>query len=173
MGYEDAEGKYRWLPATDDSQKEEKLWSHWSMDFLPSESGEYEMLIRVTDEAGNYEIYEGPTLTFTVSLSFFGKTYVWPNPIRRNETTHFSFDTNIGEGSKLTVTLSIYDIAGYLVYQENFSNLTPGRGNDQIVVWKGQNDHGDRVASGVYIFRLEADDGTHTTNEVGRILVVK
>ena len=173
VGYEDAEGKEQWKPATDDSKKEEKPWSHWSADFLPSESGEYEMLIRVTDEAGNYEIYEGPTLTFTVSLSFFGETYVWPNPIRRNETAHFSFDTNIGEGSNLTVTLSIYDIAGYLVYQKEFSNLTPGRGNDQIVVWKGQNDHGDRVASGVYIFRLEADNGTHQTNAVGRLLVVK
>jgi hypothetical protein len=173
VGYEDAKGKYSWFLATDDSKKEEKPWTHWSADFLPSESGDYEMLIRVTDEAGNYEIYEGPTLTFTVSLSFFGETYVWPNPIRRNETAHFSFDTNIGEGSKLTVTLNIYDIAGYLVYQKEFSNLPPGRGNDQIVVWKGQNDHGDRVASGVYIFRLEADDGTHKTNEVGRILVVK
>ena len=174
IGYEDAEGKYQWFAATDDSTKEEKPWSHWSADFLPSVSGEYEMLIRVTDEAGNYEIYEGPTLTFTVSLSFFGGTYVWPNPMShsRGDVANFSFETNLREGSNLKITLSIYDIAGDLVYQKESANVSPTR-EPANVKWTGKNDHGDKVASGVYIFRLEADDGAHQANEVGRILVVK
>ena len=163
-----------WIPAKDDSKEKEAPWSSWSLDFLPSESGEYELVIRVTDNAGNFEIYEGVTLNFTVSLGFGGNTYTWPNPASRSrgDKVHFSFNLNI-TGSNPKVTLNIYDIAGTLVYQKVFTDIKPGRELDQIDPWNLRNDSGAEVASGVYLFRIEADDGENKANVLGNILVIK
>ena len=163
-----------WIPAKDDSKEKETPWSSWSLDFLPSESGEYELVVRVTDEAGNFEIYEGVTLNFTVSLGFRGKTYAYPVPANRSigqNVIHFSFDLNIATGSKSQVTLSIYNIAGVLVSQKVFPSIGPGR--EITVTWDLKNKSGADVARGVYLFRIEADDGENKANEIGKILVVK
>ena len=142
------------------------------LEFLPSTSGEYELEIRVTDEAGNAEIYKGVTLNFSVTLMYKGEAYVWPNPIShsRGDVANFSFEINAD--NPLRVTLSIYDIAGYLVYQNEFAGVSPTR-ELANVQWKAKNQYGDKVASGIYIFQLEADDGDKKANMVGKILVVQ
>jgi flagellar hook assembly protein FlgD len=112
-----------------------------------------------------------------VSLVFKGPTYVWPNPLRQSkgDLAHFSFDLNVPGGSSVTVTLNIYDFAGDLVYQKVNPNVQPRRDNDQLVTWNLQNQSGAKVARGIYIFRLEAEDQTtqNRTNAVGKILVVE
>ena len=172
VGYEDADGNYIWFLAEDESTEEEDPWSQWLLEFLPSTSGEYELEIRVTDEAGNAEIYKGVTLNFSVTLMYKGEAYVWPNPIShsRGDVANFSFEINAD--NPLRVTLSIYDIAGYLVYQNEFAGVSPTR-ELANVQWKAKNQYGDKVASGIYIFQLEADDGDKKANMVGKILVVQ
>ena len=84
------------VPAHDDSEAEEEPWSSWSVDFLPTQSGIYNLDVRATDHAGNVAVVDGVTATFSVSLSFKGSTYVWPNPVRHSvgDTANFSFDIN-------------------------------------------------------------------------------
>ncbi len=160
----------------DDSEAKEEPWSRWSLDFLPSRSGEYNLDIRVTDRAGNSAVVDAVTVKFSVSLTFKGSTYVWPNPVRRSngDLAHFSFDVNV-PGGKAKMTLRIYDFAGDLVYEEPFDNIGTGRDNDQLVTWNMKNQSGTNVARGVYIFRLEAEDTAtnNRTNVVGKILVVE
>ncbi len=160
----------------DESESEEEPWSRWSLDFLPTQSGIYNLDVRVTDRAGNATVIDGVTATFSVSLSFKGSTYVWPNPVRHSigDTANFSFDINAPDDEVQDVLLSIYDFAGDLVYYEEFQDIRAGR-TDQLVTWNLENQSGTDVARGVYIFRLEAQrTGTEErTNAVGKILVVE
>ncbi|MBI1930631.1 Ig-like domain repeat protein [Candidatus Poribacteria bacterium] len=161
--------------AKDDSEAKEEPWSRWSLDFLPSRSGEYNLDIRVTDRAGNSAVFDAVTAKFSVSLTFKGPTYVWPNPVRRSNPdpelriAHFSFDVNVPGGVGAKITLSIYDFAGDLVYESD------SRSSNQPLTWDLKNRSGANVARGVYIFRLEAEDTTtnNRTNVVGKILVVE
>ena len=167
------------VAAKDDSEEEEDPWSRWSIDFLPSQSGEYNLDVRVTDRAGNAGIYDAMTVNFSVSLIFKGPTYVWPNPLslsRRSndEIAHFSFEVNVPGGEGARIVLSIYDFAGDLVYEKEYNDLGAGR-SDNEVRWDLTNQSGTDVARGIYIFRLEAEDvvTSNRTNAVGKIVVVE
>ena len=167
------------VAAKDDSEEEEDPWSRWSIDFLPSQSGEYNLDVRVTDRAGNAGIYDAMTVNFSVSLIFKGPTYVWPNPLslsRRSsgEIAHFSFEVNVPGGEGARIVLSIYDFAGDLVYEKGYDDLGTGR-SDNEVRWDLTNQSGTDVARGIYIFRLEAEDvvTSNRTNAVGKIVVVE
>ena len=167
------------VAAKDDSEEEEDPWSRWSVDFLPSQSGEYNLDVRVTDRAGNAGIYDAVTVNFSVSLIFKGPTYVWPNPLslsRRSngEIAHFSFEVNVPGGEGARIVLSIYDFAGDLVYEKQYDDLGIGR-SDNEVRWDLTNQSGTDVARGIYIFRLEAEDvvTSNRTNAVGKIVVVE
>ena len=167
------------VAAKDDSEEEEDPWSRWSIDFLPSQSGEYNLDVRVTDRAGNAGIYDAVTVNFSVSLIFKGPTYVWPNPLslsRRSngEIAHFSFEINVPGGEGARIVLSIYDFAGDLVYEKGYDDLGIGR-SDNEVRWDLTNQSGTDVARGIYIFRLEAEDvvTSNRTNAIGKIVVVE
>ena len=164
------------VPAQDESEAEEVPWSRWSADFLPTQSGVYNLDIRATDHAGNVSVADGVTATFSVSLSFKGSTYVWPNPVRHSlgDAANFSFDINAPVDDRMDVLLSIYDFAGDLVYYEEYQEISAGR-TDQLVTWNLENQSGADVARGVYIFRLEAqrNGAEERANVVGKILVVE
>ena len=167
------------VSAKDESTADEEPWSRWSLDFLPSRSGEYDLDIRVTDRMGNVSIGDGVTANFSVSLVFKGPTYVWPNPLRgsNGDLAHFSFDLNVPGDTGVRITLSVYDFAGDLVFQKIFPNVRAGRDSDQLVTWnlKNKDGTGAKVARGIYVFRLEALDtaSNNRTNAVGKILVVQ
>ena len=167
------------VAAKDDSEEEEDPWSRWSIDFLPSQSGEYNLDVRVTDRAGNAGIYDAVTVNFSVSLIFKGPTYVWPNPLslsRRSsgEIANFSFEVNVPGGEGARIVLSIYDFAGDLVYEKEYDDLGTGR-SDNKVGWNLTNQSGTDVARGIYVFRLEAEDvvTSNRTNAIGKIVVVE
>jgi hypothetical protein len=165
------------IVAKDESETSESPWRRWSLNFLPVQSGRYNLDIRVTDRAGNVAVYDAVTVSFVVSFAFKAPTYCWPNPLRRSngDLAHFSFDVNIPEGKAVRMTLLIYDIAGDLVYEKEFRNIGPGRAYDQLMTWNLKNQSGADVAHGVYVFRLEAEDTAtgDRTNAVGKILLIE
>jgi hypothetical protein len=72
---------------------------------------------------------------------------IYPNPF--NPRTTIAFDLS-GSGP---VVLSVYDLQGALVRRLVQTDLPAGR---HQAVWDGADDSGHRVASGVYMSRLEA-----------------
>ena len=161
-----------WIEAIDDSDADQEAWSKWSLEFLPDVSGDYNMEIKVTDNAGNVEIYDaGVTLTFTVDLSFQGDAYCWPNPVS-NGVAHISFMVNVPESQTVTVTLLVYDVRGDLIYEEEHESI-PSMARTSVE-WECINQVGEKVATGIYVFRLEAElpDG-QIANKVGKPMVVK
>ena len=163
------------VPAEDESNAQEQPWSRWSADFLPARSGEYDLDLRVTDMAGNYAVYDIGEYTMSVSFSFRGNTFGWPNPLRhsKDDVAFFSFDLNAAAEETVELTLYIYDWGGDMVYQKKYSSITPGQRNDTQVKWNLENQSGAAVARGLYVFRLEAVNGAgNRANAVGKILVV-
>ena len=163
------------VPAVDDSDAEQEPWSIWSIDFLPTRSGEYDLDVRVTDNAGNYEVYDIGEYTMSVSLTFREPTFGWPNPLRisRGDVAFFSFDVNVPLGETVELTLSIYDWSGDMILSQTYPDVVSGQRNDQLVKWNLQNQGGSPVARGLYIFRLEAVNAAgNNANVVGKVLVV-
>ena len=163
------------VPAVDDSNAQEEPWSRWSIDFLPTRSGEYDLDIRVTDNAGNYALYDIGKYTMSVSLTFRGSTFGWPNPLRlsKRDVAFFSFDVNVPLGETIELTLSIYDWSGDMILSQTYPDVVSGQRNDQLVKWNLENQAGNAVARGLYIFRLEAVNAAgNRANVVGKVLVV-
>ena len=163
------------VPAVDDSNAQEEPWTRWSIDFLPTRSGEYDLDVLVTDKAGNYAVYDIGKYTMSVSLTFRGSTFGWPNPLRlsQRDVAFFSFDVNVPRGETIELTLSIYDWSGDMVLSQTYPDVVSGQRNDQLVKWNLENQAGTPVARGLYIFRLEAVNAAgNSANTVGKVLVV-
>ncbi len=162
------------VPAEDDSDAQQEPWSRWTADFLPTRSGDYDLDIRVTDRAGNYAVYDYGEVTMSVSFTFSGNTFVWPNPLRQSndDVGFFSYELNTSDDT-VKLGLYIYDWSGDMVYSKTYDRIEPGHRNGNEVSWQLKNSAGNRVARGIYVFRLEAVDGAgNRANAVGKILVV-
>ena len=81
-----------------------------------------------------------------------------PNPF--NPMTEIRFD--LSQGGR--VSLRIYDVAGRLVRTLVDKDMSAGR--NHTVVWNGLDDQNNKVASGVYFYRLDAVDQTLTRKMV-------
>ena len=161
-----------WITAIDESDANKEAWSNWYLDFLPKESGTYKIRIKVWDKAGNSEIIDtGKKLTFTISLSFMGDAYCWPNPVS-NGMAHISFMVNAPDGEDVTVRLYVYDVSGDLVYESENKDVPSQKRTS--VEWGCKNRSDDKVATGIYIFRLEAElPNGQLANKVGKPIVVR
>jgi len=162
-----------WEEAKDESLEQQNAWSEWSAEFLPSTSGKFRVVARVTDRAGNSNIIDVGTLEFATSLAFKGAVYVWPNPLSRSsgDVAHFSFATN--QADSADVTVSVFDVSGTLVYETTAPADRDRSTNGQTIAWDLRNGSGKEVASGIYVYRLELRDGQSTARNMGRMLVVR
>ncbi|MCP4545195.1 MAG: T9SS type A sorting domain-containing protein [bacterium] len=77
----------------------------------------------------------------------------YPNPF--NPTTVIALSLASAEH----VSLSVYDISGRLVKSLVNNKMIAG---DHEVVWNGKDSNGERVASGVYFYKMSAGDYTAT-----------
>jgi hypothetical protein len=76
-----------------------------------------------------------------------------PNPF--NPNTHIRFDLPKNE----SISLIIYNVIGKEIAQINRNNLSAG---SHVINWKGQNQYGDPLPSGLYIYRLVAGNKIST-----------
>ncbi len=82
-----------------------------------------------------------------------------PNPFNPTTRVRFSVPEDAG-----LVRLNVHDVRGRLVRELlQFPNMPAG---SHEAVWRGRNDAGSAVASGVYFFRLEGDGFTETRKVV-------
>lgn len=80
----------------------------------------------------------------------------YPNPFNPETTIRYALPTNA------EVSIKIYDITGKLVRELDSRYKQAG---EHSIKWDGRNNEGIRVASGIYLYRLEAfsADGVATT----------
>ena len=94
---------------------------------------------------------ELPAVTYALSQNF-------PNPF--NPTTTIHYDVKAGGGQ---VSLRVFDVSGRLVRTLVDGDQTEGA---RSIVWNGTNDRGQRVASGIYFYRMTATGFTETKKMV-------
>ncbi len=73
----------------------------------------------------------------------------YPNPFNPSTTIEYSLPT------KSYVTISIYNILGQEVKTLVNTSMSVG---DHVTHWNGTDQAGERVASGIYFYRIKADD---------------
>ena len=77
----------------------------------------------------------------------------YPNPF--NPETWIPYQLN----QSADVTIRIHDVNGHLVRRLTLGEQTPGNyiSKDNAAYWDGQNNSGEKVASGVYFYQFEAN----------------
>jgi hypothetical protein len=84
----------------------------------------------------------------------------YPNPFNPETSIRFAIDRND------FVTLTIYDVLGKEIKTLISKELQPGNYN---LIWRGEDNFGNKVASGVYFYKLKAG----SKQAVKRMLLIK
>jgi flagellar hook assembly protein FlgD len=87
----------------------------------------------------------------------------YPNPFNPSTTISYSLPT------PAAVSLSIYDVLGQIVYQQDLKNKMAGT---HTLTWQGTNGQGDRVGSGVYFYKIITRDKAGETRSATRKMIL-
>lgn len=147
--------------------------------------GTYELLVQAKDASGNpsgkidysitFEVINKPTITEVLN---------WPNPF--STSTRFVF-TLTGSQIPTYMKIQIMTITGKIVREIDMSELGPihiGR-NITEFAWDGRDSFGDRLANGVYLYRVitrindmpmelnETSASKYFNNEFGKMYLIR
>jgi hypothetical protein len=117
------------------------------------EEGRHEIRVTAWDVANNPS--EGYTEFFVTDAAEIALEHVlnYPNPF--TDRTCFQFDHNIA-GQDMDVLIQIFTISGRLVKTINQTIFTDGALRlDDCIEWDGRDDYGDRLARGVYLYKVK------------------
>ncbi len=117
------------------------------------EPGRYQIRVQAWDVANNSG--EGLTEFVVATDDKIALEHVlnYPNPF--TDRTCFQFDHNLA-GEEIDVLVSIYTISGVLVKTIEQSFISDGAiRQDDCLEWDGRDDFGDRLARGVYLYRMK------------------
>ncbi len=132
------------------------------------ESGPHHLRMRAWDVYNNSSIEE---IFFNVAASdklSIQNVYNYPNPFQRE--TVFTFQHN--QNSPIDVEVKVYTVAGRLIAHLREYSVT-----DRFVriPWNGFDNDGDRIANGVYFYKVLARtvDGEFASEVLGRMVVMR
>jgi len=141
---------------------------------LSERDSTYTLRVEGTDGSGNeIEPYE---VSFRVqSEQVIRDVYPYPNPM--NTRTTFAFRVEGGQTETLRdFRLRIYTVAGRLIREFSERDLETGslRVGWNMLPWDGRDEDGDRVATGVYLYRVsvQGNEGTFT-GDVEKVSVIR
>ena len=138
--------------------------------YLPSnlKAGRHTLEVSATDRAGNEARQTMEFFTEDI-FDFADKVIVYPNPTSHNATITFRLTKSAD------VKLEIYDVTGGLLYTAVLRNVVGQQSAslDEAFVWDCTNQAGESVASGVYIYVLEAKWEEETVRRLGKVAVVR
>lgn len=141
------------------------------------EEGRHSVRVRAWDVANNSS--EGYTEFVVVSDAAVALEHVlnYPNPFTTR--TCFTFEHNL-PGRTLDVRVDIYTVSGQLVKTLEGKIFSEGSrlGLDECLEWDGTDDFGDRLARGVYLYKVhvrdaEATDGAEGSSRFEKLVILK
>lgn len=119
-----------------------------------TEDGTYSLRIQATDRSLNESGNEDYTVNFeVVNRSTITEVLNWPNPF--STATHFVF-TLTGSELPTFFRIQVMTITGKVVREIDLAELGPLRIGRNITqyAWDGTDEYGDRLANGVYLYRI-------------------
>ncbi|MDX5345801.1 MAG: C25 family cysteine peptidase [Hymenobacteraceae bacterium] len=137
----------------------------FKLEFQPKESmpdGEYPLHVQGRDVSGNKSGVEPYRISFRViNKSTITHFYPYPNPFSSN--TRFVF-TLTGSVLPEDLKVQIMTVTGKVVREITKNELFPTGGmrignNTSEYAWDGRDEFGDKLANGVYLYRVVMDTG--------------
>ncbi|MCX8112227.1 MAG: type IX secretion system sortase PorU [Bacteroidia bacterium] len=113
--------------------------------------GEYRLQLRAYNLAGQEGHAETSFIVVERSKLKLGRVFNYPNPFTTH--TRFFFEHN-QPGQPLEARVLIYTVSGRLV-QTLSAPISSDRTISAEIMWDGLDSYGDRLARGVYVYRLE------------------
>lgn len=113
--------------------------------------GEYRLQMRAYNLAGQEGTAETQFYVAERGRLKIGRLFNYPNPFTTR--TQFFFEHN-QPGQPLEARILIYTVSGRLV-QTLSAPIQTGSNLSREIVWDGLDSYGDRLARGVYLYRLE------------------
>jgi hypothetical protein len=92
----------------------------------------------------------------------------FPNPFDDEVGTRFTFDLLSDAPADLMVR--VYTTNGRMVYERTERNLSPGH---HELAWDGRDAEGDKLANGVYLYRMVAKGSSGSASESGRLVKLR
>jgi hypothetical protein len=126
------------------------------------------LVLNLTAGATITATYKDPTdptdtssKTISIIASKLAVTSFYATPVPSAGDVTFAYK---GSGIASTMSVTVYDLAGHLVWTDELANVTK-------VVWNGKDDGGAFVANGAYRYFVTATDGTDTFKEDGTLFI--
>lgn len=141
------------IPKTILQKDDYTLWINANIE-KPLNDGLHSLIIEAQDKKNNTNSFSFPFIINTQVKLNIEEVYNYPNPFQ--EKTYIFYKLN----KPGFLTLSIYDLSGVLIYQKKQETEKEG-----IIEWRGVNNSGKYVASGVYIYKLLIKDKYTTETE--------
>ena len=93
----------------------------------------------------------------------------YPNPMSEATTFYFELTRDVKE-----LQVGVYTLSGKNIWSTSRYDLRADRypNGETKIVWDGRDDEGDRVATGVYMFRVTVSAGSEAAEEFGKIVVL-
>jgi hypothetical protein len=92
----------------------------------------------------------------------------FPNPFEDELGTFFSFQ--LESASPADVLIRVYTAGGKLVYQQKERGLSPGY---HQIPWNGLDAEGEKLANGIYLFRILARNASMAATYDGRLVKLR
>ena len=133
------------------------------------EPGRHEFKIKAWDNVNNVatvefevEVGSGNNLALRGLLNY-------PNPMNKETSFYFELTRDVEE-----LQVGVYTLSGKSIWTTSRYDLRADRypNGETEIVWDGRDDEGDRVATGVYMFRVTVSAGTEATESFGKIVVL-
>lgn len=148
--------------------------------------GTYELIVQAEDVTGNQSGRIDYKIAFQIiNESMISNVFNYPNPF--STSTQFVY-TLTGDQAPEFFKIQIMTVSGRIVKeitQEELGPLKPGTHRTEYT-WDGTDDYGDRLANGVYLYRIVAKDvagadikkyetGTDQffTNNIGKLVILR
>lgn len=122
------------------------------------ESGQYELLANVKDVSNNLAgVYDYRVVFKVITENSISNVFNYPNPF--STSTQFVY-TLTGKSTPFNFKVQIFTVSGRLVreiQQEEIGDLKIGT-HRTTYAWDGTDEYGDRLANGVYLYKIIAKD---------------
>ena len=118
-----------------------------------------------SEESATFDVESDTSLTIR-------DVYNYPDPFSSGTAFTFQRTAAGGSGEPVNVTIKVFTISGRLIKTIKAYGVT-----DTFVRidWNGLDDEGDRLANGVYLYKVIATtiDGTYTSEALGKMAVIR
>jgi hypothetical protein len=134
---------------------------------LPALSpGNHALTISAWDNVNNLSEQEVNFRTIQINELALEEVVNYPNPFA--DDTHFTFQfqspTNFGD-----VTIKIYTVTGRVIQQLE----TVARPGFNKLYWDGRDRDGDKLANGVYLYKIIVNDGQRRMEKIEKLAVLR